>query len=159
MFGELKSHLGSSLSHLGSHLGSRSKIPPGIPSGIPLGIPPGIPGGIPTNILHGKCHAIRDAQLIEKVEIKKEQLDEEKRLDEMMEVERCKALNEYEEREKVAHFERLKGAQVLQQQITDRVQLRLLDGEKKDQRMQMNMIFVRLCYGRESGREWNDTST
>ena len=37
MFGELKSHLGSSLSHLGSLLGSRSKIPP----------------GIPTNILHG----------------------------------------------------------------------------------------------------------
>ena len=51
----------------------------------------------------------------------------------MMEVERRKALTEYEGREKAAHFERLKGAQVLQQQITDRVQLRLLDDEKKDQ--------------------------
>lgn len=84
-------------------------------------------------ILNAKCHAIRDAQLIEKVEIKKEQLEEEKRLDEMMEVERRKALQEYEEREKAAHFERLKGAQVLQLQITDNEQTRLLDDEKKDQ--------------------------
>lgn len=84
-------------------------------------------------MLNAKCHAIRDAQLIEKVEIKKEQLEEEKRLDEMMEVERRKALVEYEEREKAAHFERLKGAQVLQHQITDREQARLLDDEKKDQ--------------------------
>ena len=52
MFGELKSHLGSYLSHLRSHMGSRSKILPGIPSRIPLGIPPWILGGIPTNILH-----------------------------------------------------------------------------------------------------------
>ena len=51
----------------------------------------------------------------------------------MMEVERRKALKEYEEREKAAHFERLKGAQVLQHQITDREQIRLLDEEKKDQ--------------------------
>lgn len=83
--------------------------------------------------MNAKCHAIRDAQLIEKVEIKKEQLEEEKRLDEMMEVERRKALEEYEEREKASHLERLKGAQVLQQQITDREQWRLLDEEKKDQ--------------------------
>ena len=83
--------------------------------------------------MNAKCHAIRDAQLIEKVDIKKEQLEEEKRLDEMMEVERRKALKEYEEREKAAHFERLKGAQVLQHQITDREQIRLLDEEKKDQ--------------------------
>lgn len=84
-------------------------------------------------ILNAKCHAIRDAQLIEKVDIKKEQLEEEKRLDEMMEVERLKALNEYEEREKVAHFERLKGAKVIQQQITDNEQSRLLEDERKDQ--------------------------
>ncbi|XP_020602402.1 cilia- and flagella-associated protein 45-like [Orbicella faveolata] len=84
-------------------------------------------------ILNAKCHAIRDAQLIEKVEIKKEQLEEEKRLDEMMEVERLKALKEYEEREKVAHFERLKGAKVIQLQITDNEQSRLLDEERKDQ--------------------------
>ena len=48
-------------------------------------------------------------------------------------MERRKALNEYEEREKAAHFERLKGAQVLQRQITDREQSRLLEEERKDQ--------------------------
>lgn len=84
-------------------------------------------------ILNAKCHAIRDAQLIEKVEIKKEQLEEEKRLDEMMEVERLKALKEYEDREKAAHFERLKGAKVIQLQITDNDQSRLLEEERKDQ--------------------------
>ena len=93
-------------------------------------------------ILNAKCHAIRDAQLIEKVDIKKEQLDEEKRLDEMMEVERRKALNEYEEREKAAHFERLQGAHVLQQQITDREQARLLDEEKKDQETKVYMLLI-----------------
>lgn len=51
----------------------------------------------------------------------------------MMEVERRKALIEYEEREKASHFERLKGAHVLQTQITDREQSRLLDEERKDQ--------------------------
>ena len=89
--------------------------------------------------MNAKCHAIRDAQLIEKVDIKKEQLEEEKRLDEMMEVERRKALKEYEEREKAAHLERLKGAQVLQHQITDREQIRLLDEEKKDQETKVIM--------------------
>lgn len=99
-------------------------------------------------MLNAKCHAIRDAQLIEKVEIKKEQLEEEKRLDEMMEVERRKALLEYEEREKVAHFERLKGAQVLQHQITDREQARLLDDEKKDQETKvMNNLVYLMCPG------------
>lgn len=94
-------------------------------------------------ILNAKCHAIRDAQLIEKVDIKKEQLEEEKRLDEMMEVERLKALQEYEEREKAAHMERLVGAQVLQQQITEREQLRLLDEEKKDQETKVPLCLCR----------------
>lgn len=84
-------------------------------------------------ILNAKCHAIRDAQLIEKVEVKKEGLEEEKRLDEMMEIERLKALKEYEEREKLKELERLKGARVIQQQIKDNEQQRLLDEERKDQ--------------------------
>lgn len=95
-------------------------------------------------ILNAKCHAIRDAQLIEKVDIKKEQLEEEKRLDEMMEVERLKALQEYEEREKAAHMERLVGAQVLQHQITEREQLRLLDEEKKDQETKVSLCSCRV---------------
>lgn len=37
-------------------------------------------------ILNAKCHAIRDAQLLEKNQITKEMADEERRLDTMMEV-------------------------------------------------------------------------
>jgi len=84
-------------------------------------------------ILNAKCHAIRDAQLIEKVEIKKELLSEDKRLDEMMEVERIKALQEYEEREKRKQSERLEGAKVLRDQIKDNTQNKMLEEERKDQ--------------------------
>ena len=83
--------------------------------------------------MNAKCHAIRDAQLIEKVEIKKELLHEDKRLDEMMEVERLKALIEYEEREKDKQQERLEGAKVLRDQIKDNEQYRMLEEERKDQ--------------------------
>jgi hypothetical protein len=37
-------------------------------------------------ILNAKCHAIRDAQILEKQQISRELTDEEKRLDTMMEV-------------------------------------------------------------------------
>jgi len=84
-------------------------------------------------ILNAKCHAIRDAQLIEKTEIKKEILEEDKRLDEMMENDRIYALREYEERDNAKRLERLKGAQVLHQQIEENEQHNLLEQEKKDQ--------------------------
>ena len=83
-------------------------------------------------ILNAKCHAIRDAQLIEKVDIKKELLDEEKRLDEMMENDRLKALKEYEEREHKKKEERLRGAGVLKKQIEENEMSRLLEQNKKD---------------------------
>lgn len=51
-------------------------------------------------ILNVKVHAIRDAQLAEKQQIKKEFLDEEKRLDMMMEVDRLNALKIQDEIEK-----------------------------------------------------------
>ena len=83
-------------------------------------------------ILNAKCHAIRDAQLVEKVEIKKEVLDEEKRLDEMMENDRLKALQEYEQREIRKREERLRGAKVLKNQIEGNEMQRILDQNKKD---------------------------
>merc|ERR1712212_577949 len=58
-------------------------------------------------ILNAKCHAIRDAQVLEKAEISNEILEEDKRLDYMMESERVKALREYEEREEARLRERL----------------------------------------------------
>ena len=64
-------------------------------------------------ILNAKCHAIRDAQLAEKDILKLDIDHEEKRLDTMMEVDRLKALQEYERREQERHRQRLLGAQVL----------------------------------------------
>ncbi len=51
-------------------------------------------------ILNAKCHAIRDAQVLEKQQIKKEMVDEDKRLDMMMEIERLNALKIQEEIER-----------------------------------------------------------
>lgn len=59
-------------------------------------------------ILNAKCHAIRDTQLKEKEEIVKAMREEEERLDLMMEVDRVKALAEFEERERERHLQRLK---------------------------------------------------
>ena len=47
-----------------------------------------------------KVHAIRDAQLVEKQQIKREIKDEDKRLDLMMEVDRINAIKVQEEIEK-----------------------------------------------------------
>lgn len=54
-------------------------------------------------ILNAKCHAIRDAQVLEKQQIKKEIDQENKRLDMMMEIERLNALKIQEEIEKRRH--------------------------------------------------------
>lgn len=59
-------------------------------------------------ILNAKCHAIRDTQLREKDEILKSMKEEEERLDRMMEIDRVKALAEFEDREKERHLQRLK---------------------------------------------------
>lgn len=59
-------------------------------------------------ILNAKCHAIRDTQLQEKEEILKAMKEEEERLDMMMEIDRVKALAEFEERERERHLQRLK---------------------------------------------------
>ena len=61
-------------------------------------------------ILNAKCHAIRDLQLHERDEIKQSLVEEEKRLDEMMELERRKALQMYDERERERQLQRLKLA-------------------------------------------------
>ena len=43
-------------------------------------------------ILNAKCHAIRDAQILEKSQIGKEMTSEEQRLDQMMELDRVNAI-------------------------------------------------------------------
>ncbi|XP_033641506.1 cilia- and flagella-associated protein 45-like [Asterias rubens] len=84
-------------------------------------------------ILNAKCHAIRDAQILEKGQIKGEMTDEEKRLDLMMEVERQRALQLQEEIESQKKEERYEGASQVLTQIAQREEERLLDQERKDQ--------------------------
>ncbi|KAL8592950.1 hypothetical protein ACOMHN_050777 [Nucella lapillus] len=84
-------------------------------------------------ILNAKCHAIRDAQILERGQISKELVDEEKRLDTMMEVDRQAAINIQEEIEKRRKDEQLMGAAKLMEQIHENEQERLFELERKDQ--------------------------
>lgn len=47
-------------------------------------------------MLNAKCHAIRDAQILEKADIRQELEEEEKRLDTMMEIERINEIKTQE---------------------------------------------------------------
>lgn len=84
-------------------------------------------------ILNAKCHAIRDAQLLEKKEIHTELAAENKRLDEMMEIERLRALQQYEERELDRAYKQVEGANIIKKQINDNEQRRILEDEKREQ--------------------------
>jgi len=48
-------------------------------------------------ILNAKCHAIRDAQILEKKTVREELESEDKRLDTMMEIDRINAIKAQEE--------------------------------------------------------------
>nr|KAG5688919.1 hypothetical protein BaRGS_014904 [Batillaria attramentaria] len=84
-------------------------------------------------ILNAKCHAIRDAQILEKGQIAKELVTEEKRLDNMMEVDRQAAIRIQEEIERQRRDEQLMGAAKLMEQIHENEQERLFELERKDQ--------------------------
>ncbi|XP_072049363.1 cilia- and flagella-associated protein 45-like [Amphiura filiformis] len=84
-------------------------------------------------MLNAKCHAIRDAQMLEKGMIKDEYQEEEKRLDIMMELERQRALELQEEIENERKRERYEGASKVLNQIAQREEERALDQERKDQ--------------------------
>lgn len=67
-------------------------------------------------ILEAKCHAIRDAQVLEHDQVRKEMQVEERRLDEMMEAERQNALRVQEEIERRRREESyLRALQILDQ--------------------------------------------
>eukprot|EP00240_Pyramimonas_obovata_P001211 CAMPEP_0118935178 /NCGR_PEP_ID=MMETSP1169-20130426/15074_1 /TAXON_ID=36882 /ORGANISM="Pyramimonas obovata, Strain CCMP722" /LENGTH=462 /DNA_ID=CAMNT_0006878171 /DNA_START=303 /DNA_END=1691 /DNA_ORIENTATION=+ len=84
-------------------------------------------------MLYSKCVTIRDAQIEEKKHIMEENEEEERRLDLMMELERIKALEAYEEREKLRAEERLQGRAVLMKQIEERALERQRQEELRDQ--------------------------
>ncbi|XP_033114442.1 cilia- and flagella-associated protein 45-like [Anneissia japonica] len=93
-------------------------------------------------ILNAKCHAIRDAQLLEKEQIKTEMSEEERRLDQMMEIERQNALILQEEIENQRKVERYEGAAKVLKQIAQREEDRLLEQEKKDQEAQQMLRYL-----------------
>ena len=68
-------------------------------------------------ILNAKCHAIRDAQILEKDQIARELKGEEKRLDTMMEVDRQSSIKIQEEIERKRKDEQLVGAAKLMEQV------------------------------------------
>ena len=68
-------------------------------------------------VLYSKVVTIRDKQLQENKRLEDEWINEQKKLDLMMEIERLKVLKEEEEREVRKAEARKKGAQVIVDQI------------------------------------------
>jgi hypothetical protein len=71
-------------------------------------------------VLYSKVVTIRDKQLEENKCLEKEWIEEQKKLDLMMEIERLKALKVHEEREVVRQDARRRGAMVIVNQIQER---------------------------------------
>jgi len=84
-------------------------------------------------MLYSKIVTIRDAQIQEKRSVQAEKEEEERQLDMMMEIERLKALQMYEEREKSRLEDQRRGASVIIEQIKDRQAQRMREEEARDQ--------------------------
>ncbi|CAF3721300.1 unnamed protein product [Rotaria sp. Silwood1] len=84
-------------------------------------------------ILNAKCHAIRDAQILEKHQIKKEMAEEDKRLDMMMEIERINALKIQEEIERRRHLQAKEGAGMILKQIEENEKEKVYKEEVREQ--------------------------
>ncbi|XP_069687390.1 cilia- and flagella-associated protein 45-like isoform X2 [Periplaneta americana] len=84
-------------------------------------------------IIGTKCHAIRDAQIAEKKQIEKELEAEERRLDQMMEDERRRALRGEEELEEKERLKRDLYVQQVQEQIKENEIERILELEHKEE--------------------------
>jgi len=84
-------------------------------------------------MLYSKVVTIRDAQVQEKRVVMSEKEEEERQLDAMMEIERLKALQMYEVREKERLESQRSGAKVIIEQIKDRQAQRMREEEQRDQ--------------------------
>ncbi|XP_076404109.1 cilia- and flagella-associated protein 45 isoform X2 [Peromyscus maniculatus bairdii] len=93
-------------------------------------------------ILNAKCHAIRDAQILEKQQIQKELDAEEKRLDQMMEVDRQKSLQRQKDREKKRKEERLRGKRQIVDQIKKNEEERSLLAEHREQEKEQMLAYL-----------------
>ncbi|XP_056402432.1 cilia- and flagella-associated protein 45 [Hyla sarda] len=93
-------------------------------------------------ILHAKCHAIRDAQILEKNLISKELEVEDERLDQMMEVERQKAIKMQEEIEEKRKIEKIRGKLHIIKQMEENEHSRILEEEQRDQEAQQMLQYL-----------------
>ena len=82
---------------------------------------------------YAKVVTIRDAQINEKKVMEKERMQEERRLDEIMEIERLKAVKMYDEREQKRMRDAVEGRQVITEQIREREAERVRQLERQDQ--------------------------
>jgi len=83
-------------------------------------------------MLYAQCVTIRDAQILEKQRIQDALLEEEKRVDLSMEINRVRTLKLMSEREKARAEEQRRGASVIIQQIAEREQERIRANEQRD---------------------------
>lgn len=83
-------------------------------------------------MLNAKCHAIRDAQILEREEIKQDIQSEETRLDTIREVHRLNAIKEAEREEQAKQIKRIEGARQIMDQIKSNTVARILEEEKKN---------------------------
>jgi len=83
-------------------------------------------------MLNAKCHAIRDAQILEREEIKQDIQSEETRLDTIREVHRLNAIKEAEREEQGKQIKRIEGARQIMDQIKSNTVARILEEEKKN---------------------------
>ena len=81
---------------------------------------------------YAKVVTIRDAQINEKKVMEKERMQEERRLDEIMEIERLKAVKMYDEREQKRMRDAVEGRQVITEQIREREAERVRQLERQD---------------------------
>ncbi|KAM5202607.1 cilia- and flagella-associated protein 45 isoform 6-T6 [Hipposideros larvatus] len=93
-------------------------------------------------ILNAKCHAIRDAQILEKQVIQKELDAEEKRLDQMMEVERQKSIQRQEEWDRKRKEERIRGRRHIVQQMEKKQEERSLLAEQREQEKEQLLEYL-----------------
>nr|XP_033778969.1 cilia- and flagella-associated protein 45 [Geotrypetes seraphini] len=87
-------------------------------------------------VLNAKCHAIRDAQVLEKEQIDKEMAAEEKRLDDIMELDRQKAMKRQDEIDEKRKQELLRGKLRVIEQMGENAANRILQEEQKEQEAQ-----------------------
>jgi len=89
-------------------------------------------------VLYSKVVTIRNKQCEESKRLEQEWIDEQKKLDLMMEIERLKVLKEEEDRDVRKHAARKLGAQVIVDQIQERTIQRMKEQEIRDkERMEL----------------------